>query len=100
MNQWKDEYSNELYNQQYNQINKFFTQKQNTMRLSTTKHYNGYDAFLIVNWRNGNDYDIESVIIQSKNGIIDVTDMFTSDEIIEEIFGAIDWQMIYNQNHT
>jgi len=70
------------------------------MRLSTTKHYNGYDAFLIVNLRNGNDYDIESVIIQSKNGIIDVTDMFTSDEIIEEIFGAIDWQMIYNQNHT
>ena len=70
------------------------------MRLSTTKHYNGYDAFLIVNWRNGNDYDIESVIIQGKNGIIDVTDMFTSDEMIAEIFGHIDWQMIYNQNHT
>jgi len=70
------------------------------MLLSTTKHYNGYDVFLIVYWRNGNDYDIESVIIQSKNGIIDVTDMFTSDEMLAEIFGQIDWQMIYNQNHT
>ncbi len=55
---------------------------------------------IIVNWRDGNDYDIESVMIQGKQGMIDVTDMFTSDEIIEEIFGAIDWQMIYNQNHT
>lgn len=70
------------------------------MRLSTTKNYNGYDAFLIVNWRDGNDYDIESVIIQGKQGVIDVTDMFTSDEMLAEIFGEIDWQLIYNQNHT
>lgn len=70
------------------------------MRLSTTKHYNGCDAFLIINWRDGDDYDIESVIFQGKNGIIDVTDMFTSDEMLTEIFGHIDWQMIYNQNHT
>jgi hypothetical protein len=70
------------------------------MILSTSKTFKNYEAMIIVNWRDGNDYDIESVIIQSKNGIIDVTDMFTSDEIIEEIFGAIDWQMIYNQNHT
>ena len=70
------------------------------MILSTSKTFKNYEAMILVNWRNGNDYDIESVIIQGKNGIIDVTDMFTSDEIIEEIFGAIDWQMIYNQNHT
>jgi hypothetical protein len=70
------------------------------MILSTSKTFKNYEAMIIVNWRDGNDYDIESIIIQSKNGIIDVTDMFTSDEIIEEIFGAIDWQMIYNQNHT
>lgn len=70
------------------------------MRLSTTKHYKGYEVFLIVYWRDGNDYDIESVIIHSQNGMIDVTDMFTSDEMITEIFGHIDWQMIYNQNHT
>jgi predicted dehydrogenase len=70
------------------------------MILSTSKTFKDYEAMIIVNWRDGNDYDIESVIIQGKNGMIDVTDMFTSDEIIEEIFGAIDWQMIYNQNHT
>jgi hypothetical protein len=70
------------------------------MILSTSKTFKDYEAMIIVNWRDGNDYDIESVIIQGKQGMIDVTDMFTSDEIIEEIFGAIDWQMIYNQNHT
>jgi hypothetical protein len=70
------------------------------MILSTSKQFHNSEAMIIVNWRDGNDYDIESVIIQGKQGIIDVTDMFTSDEIIEEIFGAIDWQMIYNQNHT
>jgi hypothetical protein len=70
------------------------------MILSTTKTFKNYEAMIIVNWRDGNDYDIESVMIQGKQGMIDVTDMFTSDEIIEEIFGAIDWQMIYNQNHT
>lgn len=69
------------------------------MRLSTTKNYNGFDATIIVDWRNGNDYDIISIIIQGKYGFIDVTDMFTSDEMIAEIFGHIDWQMIYNQNH-
>lgn len=67
------------------------------MRLSTTKSFNGFDATIIVNWRNGNDYDIISIIIQSKNGFIDVTDMFTSDEIIAEIFGQIDWQEVYNE---
>jgi len=74
--------------------------KRKIMRLSTTRHFNNYEATLIVDWRNGNDYDIISILIESENRRIDVTDMFTSDEIIEEIFGAIDWQMIYNQNHT
>lgn len=70
------------------------------MRLSTTKHYNGFDLFIIVDWHIGNDYDIECIMIQGKQGIIDVTDMFTSDEMLAEIFGEIDWQLIYNQNHT
>jgi len=97
MIQWQDEYLNELYNKQLNFLYIYNKPKQNTMRLSTTKHYNGFDAFIIVNWRDGNDYDIDSVIIQGKQGIIDVTDMFTSDEMIKEVFGEIDWQEVYNE---
>ena len=70
------------------------------MILSTTKQFKNNEATIIVNWRDGNDYDIISIVIGSYLNRVDVTDMFTSDEIIEEIFGAIDWQMIYNQNHT
>jgi len=77
-----------------------YSHKKNVMILSTTKQFKNNEATIIVNWRDGNDYDIISIVIGSYLNRVDVTDMFTSDEIIEEIFGAIDWQMIYNQNHT
>jgi hypothetical protein len=70
------------------------------MILSTTKQFHNSEATIIVDWRDGNDYDIIQIKIDNWTSCIDVTDMFTSDEILEEIFGAIDWQMIYNQNHT
>jgi len=77
-----------------------FSHKNKTMKLSTTRLFENSEATIIVDWRNGKDYDIIQIRIDNWTSSIDVTDMFTSDEIIEEIFGAIDWQMIYNQNHT
>jgi hypothetical protein len=67
------------------------------MKLSTTRQFNNYDATIIVDWRNGNDYDIISIAIQTEYSRIDVTDMFTSDEIIEAVFGTIDWELVYNE---
>jgi C-terminal processing protease CtpA/Prc len=97
MNQWKDEYSNDLYNQQYNQINKFYHTKNKKMKLCKNKSFQNFDAFIIVDWRNGNDYDIISIAIQTEFSRIDVTDMFTSDEIIEAVFGPIDWELVYRE---
>jgi len=67
------------------------------MKLSTTRQFNNYDATIIVDWRNGNDYDIISIAIQTEFSRIDVTDMFTSDEIIEAVFGPIDWELVYRE---
>jgi len=68
------------------------------MLLSTTKNYDNYNATIIVNWRNENDYDVVSVELENENNCFDVTDMFSSHYMITEIFGDIDWELVYRQN--
>lgn len=69
------------------------------MILSQTKYYNNHSLTITVDWKT-DDYDIVSIDVEKNNTIIDVIDIFTSDEMITEVFGPIDWQLIYNQNHT
>lgn len=68
------------------------------MLISTTKHYNNYNATIVVDWRSGNDYDVVSVQLENETNIVEVTDMFTTESLITEIFGAIDWELVYRQN--
>jgi hypothetical protein len=63
------------------------------MKLSTTRLFENSEATIIVDWRNGKDYDIIQIRIDNWTSSIDVTDMFTSDEIIEAVFGPIDWEL-------
>jgi hypothetical protein len=67
------------------------------MLLSTTKNYNNYNATIIVDWRNENDYDVYSVELENENNFFDVTEMFESQYMITEIFGDIDWELVYRQ---
>jgi hypothetical protein len=72
------------------------------MLLSTTKKFNQCDASITIEYRNNNDYDIIEVGLEketeSSYNFIDVTDLFSSDIIITEIFGEIDWELVYREN--